>query len=201
MSTVTANKFIKQDHAHSKGKVCTKCKEHKLLSEFSKRGDSKGGLEYRCKSCKKEYSDNECRFKKWFICKKGHAKESGIEFTIEPTDIPGVKIREVITKGIGVNRYGSFNRKYKSWKATHYPKVCPVLGTELDWGMNGRQPNSPSLDRINPKFGYIKGNVMMISDLSNSMKQNATPEQLKQFSEYHLSHPQLDTNSNQIGLF
>ena len=72
---------------------------------------------------------------------------------------------------------------------------------ELDWDMNGQQPNSPSLDRVNPKFGYIKGNVIMMSMLANQMKNSATPEQLKQFSEYHLSHQQLDTNPNQIGLF
>ena len=40
----------------------------------------------------------------------------------------------------------------------------------------------------------------MMSDLANRMKNNATPEQLKQFSEYHLSHPQLDTNPKQMSL-
>ena len=28
--------FIKEAQEHQKGKVCQKCKEHKLLSEFSK---------------------------------------------------------------------------------------------------------------------------------------------------------------------
>ena len=176
-----------------KSKVCTKCKEHKPLNEFHKNKKFKDGLTYECKSCMKEYRDNECRFKRWFMAKKGHAKQSGIEFTILPTDIPEVKIRETIT----IDRMG---REFKSWEATQYPKVCTVFGIDLDWDMNGRQPNSPSLDRINPKFGYIKGNVMMISDLANKMKNNATPEQLKQFSEYHLSHPQLDTNPKQMSL-
>jgi hypothetical protein len=179
-----------------KSKVCTKCEVDKPISEFNKRRYTKDGLRYQCKSCINEYNYNMCPFKKWFINKKGHAKNKGsrhggIEFTIEPTDIPGVKIEWYNLGGRGSK---------DTWKAIEYPKVCPVLRIELDWGMNGRQPNSPSLDRINPKFGYIKGNVMMISDLANSMKNSATPEQLKQFSEYHLSHPQLDTNPNQISL-
>ena len=190
---MTAEEFIKQAHDYSKGKVCAKCKEHKLLSEFNKGIRYKDGLQYVCKSCEKEYQNNMCPFKRWFLQKKKNAKRDGIEFTILPTDIPGVKIKETIT----IDRMG---REFKSWKATHYPKVCPVLGIKLDWGMNGLTNNSPSLDR-NPNFGYVKGKVKMMSNLANKMKQNATPEQLKQFSEYHLSHQQLNTNSNQIGLF
>ena len=179
VSTITANNFITQAHEHAKGKVCTKCKEHKPLNEFHKNKRFKDGLEYKCKSCTKEYRDNECRFKRWFLNKRGGIKHKGnIEFTIEPTDIPGVKIRQTITESRG--------RKYTSWEGVEYPKVCPVLGVELDWGMNGMQPNSPSLDRDNSKLGYIKGNVIMMSTLANAMKQNATPEQLKQFSRYFL---------------
>ena len=191
---MTAEEFIKQAHDHSKGKVCGKCKEHKLLSEFDKDKNKKDGLHYHCKSCQKIYKDNVCRLKRWFQNKKGHAKRNGngIEFTILPTDIPGVEIEWYNT-----GKQGSKD----TWRAIEYPKVCPVFGIKLDWGMNGNQPNSPSLDRVNPKFGYIKGNVIMMSMLANQMKNSATPEQLKQFSEYHLSHQQLDTNPNQIGLF
>ena len=196
MTAKTAKEFIKQAHDYSKGKVCTKCNEHKPFSEFHKGIGHKDGLTYKCKSCHKEYNDNVCPFKRWFINKKKNAKTDGIEFTIEPTDIPGVKTRETIT----IDRMG---RKHYSWEATQYPKVCPVFEIELDWGMSGRtgdRSKSPSLDR-NPNFGYVKGKVKMMSNLANSMKQNATPEQLKQFSEYHLSHQQLDTNPKQLGLF
>ena len=57
----------------------------------------------------------------------------------------------------------------------------------MDWGMNGRQNNSPSLDRIDSTKGYIKGNVMMMSILANRMKNNATPEQLVKFSKFMLA--------------
>jgi hypothetical protein len=188
---MTAEEFIKQAHDYSKGKVCSKCNEHKPFSEFHKGIHYKDGLTYKCKFCAKEYRDNECPFKKWFLHKKGRAKQNGIEFTILPTDIPGVEI-----EWYNIGKQGSKD----TWRGIKYPKVCTVLGIELDWGMNGNQPNSPSLDR-NPNFGYVKGKVEMMSHLANIMKNNATPEQLKQFSEYHLSHPQLDTNPNQIGLF
>jgi hypothetical protein len=170
--------LITDAQEHQKGKTCIKCKEHKLLSEFVKDKNRKDGLSYWCKSCSKEYQDNMCRFKRWFEGKRSSAKRDGVEFTIEPTDIPGVKIREVIT--IDCN-----GRKHTSWEATEYPKVCPVFGIDLDWGMNGMNGNCPSLDR-NPNFGYVKGKVKMMSQLANSMKNNATPEQLKQFSRYFL---------------
>ena len=159
-------------------KVCTKCKEYKPFSEFYTHK-----TEYQCKSCFKEYYANKCPFKKWFASKKSRAKMLGIEFTIKPTDMPGVNIRETITEARG--------RKYTSWEAIEYPKVCPVFGVELDWGMRGKngshKSNSPSLDRIDSTKGYIPGNVMMMSVLANTMKNNATPEQLVKFSKYMLS--------------
>jgi hypothetical protein len=79
-------------------------------------------------------------------------------------------------------------RRFTSWKAIEYPKVCPVLGIELDWKpkRNGGHDNSPSLDRIDSTKGYVKGNVMIMSTLANRMKSNATIEQLNQFSRYYL---------------
>ena len=111
---------------------------------------------------------------------KQHNPQPISEFTKNKTtkDGLGVKIRETITYW--------HKRKHTSWEGVEYPKVCPVLGIKLDWGMNGCNNNSPSLDRIDPTKGYIPGNVMTMSQLANKMKSNATPEQLNQFSRYHL---------------
>ena len=127
--------------------------------------------------------------------------KNGIQQKLKQTALPTKPFLLTLAETLYSINELDFNRKYKSWEATEYPKVCTVLGIKLDWDMNGCNNNSPSLDRVNPKLGYIKGNVIMMSNLANKMKNNATPEELKQFSEYHLSHQQLDTNPNQIGLF
>jgi hypothetical protein len=65
------------------------------------------------------------------------------------------------------------------------PDVCPYLGIQINNQVmigHGRHPDAPSLDRIDSSKGYIKGNVQVISDLANRMKQNATSEQLVTFA-------------------
>jgi len=174
--SITVNDFLAEAHEHQTGKICSKCNKHQPLSEFSKQITGKNGIRSYCKSCAKVDHDNMCRFKVWFSSKKARVKYNGnTEFTIEPTDIPGVKIKKYKSKK---NRW--------AYETTEYPKVCPVFGIDLDWGMHGLQNNSPSLDRIDPTKGYIPGNVMLMSNLANVMKNNATSEQLKQFSRYHL---------------
>lgn len=65
------------------------------------------------------------------------------------------------------------------------PDVCPILGIPIKrhLGEAGAKQNSPSLDRHVPNKGYVKGNVSWISRLANTMKNNATWEQLKVFCE------------------
>ena len=53
-----------------------------------------------------------------------------------------------------------------------YTKDCPVFKQPLTWGGQGKGKNnfSPSLDRIIPSIGYVKGNVAFISDKANRIK-------------------------------
>jgi hypothetical protein len=60
-----------------------------------------------------------------------------------------------------------------------YPSHCSILGIELDYGMKGRRtPTSASIDRINSKLGYTKGNVRIISWRANDVRGDASTEEL-----------------------
>lgn len=87
--------------------------------------------------------------------RRSNAKRSGIEFSLSIEDI-------------------------------QIPDVCPYLKVPLQkLGANKgiRSGYAPSLDRIDPSKGYVKGNVEIISDLANKMKSNASKEQLVQFAK------------------
>ncbi len=88
---------------------------------------------------------------RWMLARvKSRAKTKGIVFNLEADDI---KI----------------------------PKICPVLGITLNHNIgrgSGFHSDSPSVDRIDPKLGYIKGNVRVISARANLLKSDATITEL-----------------------
>jgi len=63
------------------------------------------------------------------------------------------------------------------------PSKCPILNIEFkhDNRRNAKY-NSPSLDRIDNSKGYIQGNVQVVSYRANTMKGDASPEELLQFA-------------------
>lgn len=66
------------------------------------------------------------------------------------------------------------------------PANCPILGIPIfsAYGAGGGAANSPSIDRIIPDLGYVKGNIQIISHQANMMKSNANVEQLKRFADW-----------------
>jgi hypothetical protein len=68
--------------------------------------------------------------------------------------------------------------------------ICPVFDFDLSWGQAEGKIlfNSPSLDRIDPSKGYVKGNIQFISHLANTMKNNASLEQLEKFARWILNN-------------
>jgi hypothetical protein len=66
------------------------------------------------------------------------------------------------------------------------PEFCPVFGIRLERNTRGDKracDNSPSLDRIQPWFGYVKGNVRVISWRANKLRCDATPKELEMLLE------------------
>ena len=66
------------------------------------------------------------------------------------------------------------------------PDICPLLGIKIKQMPRGekitgrqRADDSPSLDRIDPAKGYVKGNVWVVSWRANDLKKDATVEELE----------------------
>lgn len=64
------------------------------------------------------------------------------------------------------------------------PKFCPILGIRLSRGIKHPSPKSPTLDRIIPCKGYVRGNVAVISYRANSIKRDATLQELEKLVQY-----------------
>ena len=89
--------------------------------------------------------------------------------------------RIVATAKYRAKKYGlPFNLSKKDFVI---PKVCPLLGIPIGPVSGKRSDNSPSLDKIYPEKGYTVGNVWVISDKANRMKQNMTVEMLRHFAD------------------
>ena len=73
--------------------------------------------------------------------------------------------------------------------------TCPILGLKFElnkqdqeWGKEKKKNNwqtSPSLDRIVPDKGYTKDNVIIISLMANSIKNQATPDQIQKVATFY----------------
>lgn len=78
---------------------------------------------------------------------KTRAKRRGVPFNITPEDIAAV------------------------WPVDDR---CPVLGLELVFSKKGPTDASPSLDRVNPAWGYVRDNIAVVSHRANSIKRDGT---------------------------
>ena len=67
------------------------------------------------------------------------------------------------------------------------PEVCPLRRVPFKVGTGKHTDDSPTLDRKDPRLGYVKGNVWVISHKANRLKGDFTPDELKKFCENALA--------------
>lgn len=67
-----------------------------------------------------------------------------------------------------------------------FPKtcICPILGYKMKVANISLGKLSPTLDRINPRLGYIKGNVEFVTNIANLMMTSATGRDIKKFVKW-----------------
>jgi hypothetical protein len=83
---------------------------------------------------------------------RSRAQRAGVPFELEVCDIPDI------------------------------PTNCPCCSVELKRSDFKARNQSPSIDRIVPAQGYVKGNIQWLCFRCNSLKRDATPEELMQLA-------------------
>lgn len=189
------------------GLVCRPCKNaakykgpleklHKPCGTTARFSDGK------CKHCCSLYSTNRREKKKnsplrtdacvscgavdWFVdgtcrpCKKRYAASVASETSI--------KLKQRRTRSPEYVLHYSSKSRARIQGLEHtlkkgdiiVPEFCPLLGVRLIPGQDKGSDRScsPSLDRIDPKKGYVPGNVWVISNRANQIKNDATAEEL-----------------------
>lgn len=64
------------------------------------------------------------------------------------------------------------------------PDTCPIFGIPLRISDGHSSHYSPSVDRIVPENGYVKGNIQIISNKANTIKNDASLEELEKLVDY-----------------
>lgn len=145
-------------------KTCTKCKIEKTNDNFYFSGITKDNLSYSCKSCGKIKRDNykhrEREVKRQY---QAFLRKEKFEYIIFHSAKSRSKINNI-----------NFNLNIDD---IIIPEKCPVLDILLS--KNNGKDFVPSIDRINPKLGYVKENILIVSWEANKIKNNATIEELQ----------------------
>jgi hypothetical protein len=111
----------------------------------------------------------------------------------------GKRYQAEITYGILANARSRARRLKLPFDLTEediiVPDTCPVLGIPIFRTPGKRSANSPSLDRLNPSAGYVRGNVAVISDKANRIKTDATAQELQMVATWVVAFEETPTTS------
>jgi len=163
-------------------KKCTQCHKLKDLSEFYRNSSSKDGRRTNCKVCQNKSRD------KW--AKKNSKRLSNLRREYCQRDDVKARRSEQQKEWRKTNLDWELWYKAKQRSSTkgvpfdidrediEIPEVCPALGIPIEIGSGGISDSSPTVDRIIPELGYVKGNIIVISAKANRIKSDATVDEL-----------------------
>lgn len=137
-------------------KHCPKCKQDKLLSEFSKDRTTKDGLQGWCKSCRADYQRTPAgkaaqgrAIKKRYSTVRGHLQSI----------FSGMKQRCTDPENKDYKRYGSRGIKVLFTSSEEFiDYVENVLKVD---------PRGLTIDRIDNSGNYERGNIRFVTNLEN----------------------------------
>ena len=151
-------------------KICLKCYKELKYDKFRVRKDVgwtdiNNELRYTyCRECEKKVANDKYKsnpIPQLIYNLKRRAKLAGVPFELTEKVIKN-KINLAGTK-------------------------CPVLGVEMQISKLGSKNNdlSTSIDRIEPKKGYVRSNIIVVSMKANRIKNDATVNEIKKVADFY----------------
>jgi hypothetical protein len=178
-------------------KLCPKCGAVKFEDQFSLCSSTVSKKQCWCNECHLNYRKSKKRERKEYA-RAYYLKNR--EEIIKKVKIYAAKNAEKLVKKhrlyyektISTRLLGDARKRANKLKLSFnlteddfvIPTICPVLNIPIIIGTKGRQNNSPSIDRIVPELGYIKGNICIISWRANRIKSDGTLSELKNIVKY-----------------
>ena len=163
-------------------KKCTKCGKELPLEDFNK-GNSLFGRRSFCRKCEKEIQNSPERV--------ARRRELELKRRENPEYVKhrNKKDRERVHSNKDSYKRAMLSSAKSRAKLKNLdfnidlsdielPEVCPLLGIPLSINASNKD-FAYSLDRIDSSKGYVKGNVWVISDRANRLKNDATLEELE----------------------
>ena len=157
------------------GKECKKCKSVLDFSNFTKNKAAKDGLQTVCRSCdnirqQKRRIDNKDQMLQY---SRNYQENRRKDFNYRLQMLLNASKQRAETKG---REHTITLQDIKN----KYPKdgKCPIFGFNLEFNSSGFRDTSPSIDRIDSTKGYTIDNIQIISWKANSIKRNASLEEL-----------------------
>lgn len=193
MKTIV-EKMMDPEFVKSLPKSRSEAKQRQLEYYLSKKPCPKNHVSYRrtingaCAQCQSEITmqylathaplDRTNRDQKWNASIKGKSakqkwKEKDPKWAWVVSAVGGARHRAK-NKGIPFELDNEYIYKM-------LPEVCPALGTPIKFdNKRSNRHDSPSIDRIIPEKGYVRGNVAIISCRANAIKSDANVIEIEQ---------------------
>lgn len=159
-------------------KICNVCKIEKPFDDFGKEERRKSGYRSTCKPCERYRTkvfreQNPDHGKKWVSENKDKVRK--------------IKQRQHHSHSMAQHLWIGAKRRARE---NNYPfdieiedivvpEFCPLLNIPMFKVGKVKTSNSPSLDKVIPSRGYVRGNIQVISFRANSLKSDATLDELK----------------------
>jgi hypothetical protein len=118
----------------------------------------------------------------------GNKKYDGF-ILAEEDDMPRIKQKKLNLRALNNATVGKGLKFSVKVEDLDWPDICPVLGIPIEYRASRISDNSPSFDRVDNNKPYIKGNVVIISNRANRIKNDGTAEEHRKiaaYMDYHL---------------